>query len=285
VLEGRQCSPAVHDRYSDILAEYRPYIVTTPKLRDRMNLEPLGHRLNVEHVYSSIHMSSGPFLDLIQHLDSRCYTVLQMRMPRWAFYDCGELPGAIVGLGRRAADLAPEVLRALEVPEGYTGLVPLTMFVAIPMLDRGHWLGHTINSIREVMDAGPTVGARRLTVAIALSALRAKRFTATTQWASDQLDVHAHFGPLELLAAWVPQHDKPATCVVRAAIDEDKLERALSTDPPSPRYSRIVDPTDDTSLIGLHRDIEAGSRVFISGTTFERGGARRVPLLYQEVQA
>ena len=81
------------------------------------------------------------------------------------------LPGAIVGLGRRAAELAPEILRALEVPEGYTGLVPLTMFVAIPMLDPGHWLGHTINSIREVMDAGPPAGARRLTVAIALSAL------------------------------------------------------------------------------------------------------------------
>ncbi len=273
----------MHDRYQQILSEYRPYVVSTPSLRDRMNLEPLGQRLNVEHVYSSLHMSSGPFLDLIQHLDSRCYTVLQMRMPRWAFYDCGELPGAIIGLGRRAAELGPEVLRALEVPEDYTGLVPLTMFVAIPTLEAGHWLGHTINSIREVMDAGPTEGARRLTVAIALSALRAVRFTATTQWASDQLDVIAHFGPLELLAAWVPQHDKPGTCVVRAECDEAKLDRALSSDPPTARFSRVVDPDNETALIGLHQDIEAGSRVFVSSVTFERNGGRRVPLRYEEV--
>ena len=73
--------------------------------------------------------------------------------------------------------------------------------------------------------------------------------------------------------------------MVRAQIDDAKLERALSSDPPAPRYSRIVDPNNDTALIGLHEDIEAGSRVFISGTTFERGGARRVPLLYEEVQA
>lgn len=273
----------LHERYQKMLADYRPFVVAAPWLRDRMNLEPLGRKVDPENVYSSIHMSSGPFLDLIQHLDSRCYARLGMRMPRWAFYDCGELPGTIVGLGRPAAELAPEIQAVLEVPEGYEGLVPLTMYVAIPMLERDHWLGHTICSIHEVIEGGAPLGSRRLTIALALAALRAKRTTSTTQWGSSKLHAHSHFAPLEVLAAWVPAHDDPATCVVRAEIDEGVLERALQGSVPEPTHSRVIDPTDETALQVLQQDIEGGSRVLIAGRTFRKGDTTRVPLTYEEV--
>lgn len=248
-----------------------------------MNLEPLGQKIAPEHVYSSIHTASGPFLDLVQHLDSRCYARLGMRMPRWAFYDCGELPGTIVGLGRPAAELAPEIHAVLEVPEGYEGLVPVTMYVAIPMLERDHWLGHTICSIHEVIEGGAPLGSRRVTIALALAALRAKRLTSTTQWSSTKLHAHSHFAPLEVLAAWVPQHDDPATCVVRAEVDDASLWSALEGRVPEAKHSRVIDPTDQMALRVLQQDIEAGSRVLIAGRTFRKGDTTRVPLVYEEV--
>jgi hypothetical protein len=274
--------PVLLDRYEKILEGHQPFVVATPKLIERMNLSPLGK--TVEHVYSCLHMASGPFLDLIQHLDSRCYAARRLRMPRWAFYDCGELPGAIIGLGRPARGLSPELRAALDVAPTYEGLVPVTMYVAIPMLEKHHWLGHTITSIHEVIDGGVPSGSRILTIAIALSALRAKRATSSTQWASAELDSIAHFAPLTVMAAWVPQHDHPGTCVLRCEVDEARILAGLSEPPAAPKHNRMIDPNDERALIALQKEIEAGSRVAVAGPPFYTKGDTMVPIAYEEVR-
>ena len=271
------------ERYRKILEGYRPFVVATPWLQSELNLQPFGHAIDPEHIYSPIHMGTGPFLDLIQYLDSRCYGPTYLRMPRWAFYDCGELPGAIIGLGKKNIEVAPEISAILEVPDDYAGLVPLTMYIAIPHLGERHWLGHTICSIHEVIEGGAPMGSRRLTMALALSILRAKRVTSTTQWNSSKLHAHTQFYPLSVRAAWLPQHDEPATCVLHAEINDQVLDQALSFRPPTTGHNRLLDPTDHQALQALQKDIEDGCNVKIAGPTYRRGDATQIPLVYEEV--
>lgn len=266
--------------YQRLLARHHAYAVAVERLQRRLAPAPLGIPIAAEHRFDPTRRSSAPFLRLLERLDALAYGFLNLVMPRWAFYDCAELPGLIFGLGQHRRELAPAAADALGIPVGEEGLVPVTMYTAVPMLDEGHWLGYGICSLHEVVPSACPPGLGVLSIALALEALGARGVTGTVQWASPRLRTHARFAPLEVRAAWLPAHTEPATCVFSFELDADRIGRALRVAAPERGADTpVLDVADEAALRALQRDVESGRRVQVVGPPEERGALACVPLL------
>ncbi|MBW2271187.1 MAG: hypothetical protein JRH16_21765 [Deltaproteobacteria bacterium] len=267
------------EAYRDILAQHQLYAVGLPDLLEGLPRSTLGVPLEADHRIDPLRVSSAPFLRLVERLDALAYGPRELTMPRWAFYDCAELPGAVIGFGRAASELTPHVRRVLGIAKDHVGLVPLSMALFVPMLEEGHWLGFALCDLHEVAPGATPAGLRLLSMAVALDLLGARRFTGTTQWASPNLRVHARFAPLRVHAAWVPAHSKPATCTFGFDVTPAVLQRALrEVWGPADPEATLFDLDDRTALQGLQQEIEDGGLISIVGPPEERGAFVGAPI-------
>lgn len=198
----------------------RPFVIATSGLVPRLNLSAVAEADR----FDPTRVESAAILDSVERLDRRSYG--QLSMPRWAQYDCVELPGMMFGLG----DGEP--------------LEPTAIVLAVPTLAPRHWAVHSV--------AGDDAAEA---LAGAIAALRLERVTGITQWSSPTLAVHAKWAPLMLRSAWTPAHSEPRTCV----FDYD----VLRNEPPAP--SRFLDAADDDALRAIQAEIEAGTRFVVTG--------------------
>ncbi len=243
---------AVHDPPLEHLS---PYVVATSAVAVHLDLAPLGQLITPEQHFDPLRRASAPFLRRVEQLDAAEYAPRGMAMPRWALYDCAELPGVITGLAHRTSE----------------GLLPLSMLIAVPMLGERRWLIYTI--------ASPRAQLRFATLALGLALVRAREIDATLQWSSPELPVYAHFAPLDVRAARLPAHDVPATCVLRFQVDPDRLDQAIAgADADWPGAERL-DVHDPAVLARLQSGVEAGLRVQIVGHPAREGEALIVPFV------
>lgn len=264
--------------YARILDQLSPYLVATSDLVARLDVAPLGVEVAEANRVDPTKAASGPFLDLVERLDVLTFGPAGLGMPRWALYDCGELPGLVFGLGMPAENLRRRVRRALEVPDEYAGLVPLSMFICIPMLGEDRWHGHTVCSINEVSPGvtQPCVGL--LSVALALTSLRARKLRCSTLWASPKLEVFSHYAPARLQASLLPAHTDAATCVFDVEVSPERVAASLASEPVTPTAERWLDIHDEAALEALQAEIEAGEPWCLMGPPVARGPLVRVPL-------
>ena len=199
------------------------------------------------------HTSSAPFLRSLERLDRLIYSPSGMATPRWAFYDCAELPGVVFGLCAPAEQLPDEARRALTAA-GHEGYVPLSAVVAIPTVEADHWLVYAVCELGEVMATG-FPDQRAETLRSALAWLGAREASAVCQWSGDRVAMHLSCAELELRAAWMPSHDRPATCC---------LHYAMATPGPAPSGRRVwISGVDEAALLDLQSKIETGRRYWI----------------------
>ena len=263
-------------RNPGLLTELVPYVVATPLNRRALDLCPYGIAVDPGNIIDPTRMASEPFLDMLHRLDGLTFGPEGMPMPRWVFYDCSELPGAIFGLARPAAKLWPAARALFAVPDGYEGLVPISMYIAIPMAHRGVWFGHNLAS------AGPRlreVGG--LTKGLALKAFGVRHFWGATQWASDALFIHAKFGALRLATAWTPAHSDPATLTYGFDVTDDALRASMGDSSivlPRPEPTLWITAGDEDAMIALQDRIEAGERFVVPGPPRREAGKQRVPI-------
>ena len=126
----------------------RPFWWPASRTGPGSSFSPFDLAFDEAHCFDPLRTNAAPFLlDLLCHLDVAAFGAHGMAMPRWIFFDGGELSGGIVGFGRPAHALAPEARALLQVPDGYRGLVPLSMYIAIPTFDRSIWVGHNLASL------------------------------------------------------------------------------------------------------------------------------------------
>ena len=273
----------MRDRFARILDTCSPYLVASP-LGAAASPQALPFDLEVpsEHRFDPHVVSSGPFVNVLQRLDELTFGPVGMPMPKWVFYDCAEVPGGIFGFGRPAAQVPEWVRRALGVGDDYEGLVPLSMWVAIPMLEPGAWHTYTLCSINEVAPGAAPAGLRLLTAAAGLTGLGVRRSYGATQWRSTKLLAQTRFGPLELLSAWTPAHSDPRTLTFRVDVDADRVERALGGGTIPPPHGagplRWVDCDDDDDLRDLQARIEDGEAYVVTGPPVIDGSFTRVPV-------
>lgn len=260
--------------------ELEPYLVATASLRSRLDLEPLGRRFSTDHVLDPTRRASGPFLDLLEKLDAATFGREGMAMPRWAFYDCAELPGAVLGLGCEARHVPPLVREAFgDVADD--AFLPLSMYMAIPTLSDREWLGYSLCSLEVPMPAWDDVPIGIGTLALSVSALRARHVTGTVQWTSPHLAAPARFAPLSVLAAWLPAHTRAETCVFRFDVDEQRLLRSLHAEPQAEGDVEWLEADDTTAHHAVQARIEAGERVFVVGVPKQNGSGQRIPLRFE----
>lgn len=268
-----------------ILDELVPYVVATPSALPLLDLCPFGLEVPPERIINPFSMGSETFLDLLHVLDGQTFGPEGMPMPKWVFYDCAEVPGAIFGLARPARTLWPRARELFPIPADYDGLVPLSMYIAIPMATRGVWFGHNLASLGPVLRASGFVdadlaGLGGLTKGLALRCFNVRWFWGATQWLSKALFIHVKFGPLQLATAWTPAHSESETMTYGFEVTEEKLRSSMGD--PSIRLPRLptafwVDGRDRAAMQALQDRIEAGERFAVADKP-EHGEIVRVPI-------
>ncbi len=278
----------MRDRYRRTLDTCQPYLVTSAygSAAESGGL-PFGLEIAPALRFDPLKVRSGPFLHMLQRLDELTFGPVGMTMPRWVFYDCAEVPGGIFGFARPASDVPEWVRRALHVADDYDGPVPTSMYVAIPMLQPGCWHTYTLCSLNQVAPGSAPAGISLLTEGVALSLFDIKTAYGATQWRSPKLDVHARFGPLELVTAWTPAHSDPNTLTFRFPVTAERIDHALmSDDTPLTEHGddiRWIDCDEQGELRQLQAEIESGRRFLIVDGPTITGAYTRVPI--REVEA
>lgn len=268
--------------YKRALDECQPYLLATSEVAPFLEWEPLGIDIRkTGTVLDPQHQDNAVFLHLLQNLDRLAFGAFGMAMPKWVFYDCGVMPSTVFGFCGPAESLEPWVHRALEIPAGYTGLVPLTIFIAIPTLEEGTWFTHTLCSINTVCTGAAPAGLQLLSVALGVRILKVKTLLGTCQWRSRRLDTFVGIGPLELITAYTPAHSVRRTLTWRLHLRRFLVEAALikpGPSPAAPAATHVLDVDDEKALITLQREIEAGIPYSVVGAPMARGSIVQVPL-------
>lgn len=268
--------------YNDLIFEQLSlFIVATPDMWAAADPTPFGVPLRY-HI-DPTHTRSATFLDILQRLDALTFGPTGMPMDKWVFYDCAELPGFIVGFAIEASAMTADERHRLKVPETYSGPVPLSMYIAIPMREAGSWFGHNLASLGRQLPGRRLSHLGTLTKVMALKTMRAEKNVGVTQWASPALHIHTKFGALELLTVWTPVHSFPASLTYAFPVDDVAL-RVAAGDPTAPA-SRLTatrfHETDEATLIALQAELERGRRVALCGPPLlsDDGARRLAPLV------
>lgn len=266
-----------------IAQDLEPYCVVTAFNGSRIDFEPFGLTIPRANRIDPTRMDNETFLAILQTLDGRTFGPEGMPMDRWVFYDCCYMPGAIFGFARRATQLSDRARDVLDVPDGYTGLVPYSMYIAIPMLDERPqtWMGHNLASISPILPEENLRGLGTLTKGVALKAFRSEHFWGATQWTSKALHIHTKVGPLGLFTAYTPAHSNPCTLTYGFDVTDGALLASLrapghAVERPEPEI--WVDSDDTDAMMALQDRIEGGER-FVIPCAPERTETRvRVPV-------
>lgn len=267
-----------------LFRELVPYVVAPSFTRPSLDLAPFG--LAGTHVIDPLRMGASPFLDRLQRLDALTFGPEGLPMPRWVFYDCAELPAAIFGFARPVRTVHEKTRALFGLSHVDDGLVPYSMYAALPMFRAGHWFGHNLSSLAPVLDdhdpAGPSLkGLGSFTKALGVKVFGVDRLLGATQWASPSLFIHAKFGPLELVTAYTPAHTEPETLTYAVDLDDLRL-RATLGDPSvrieRPRPTLELRSDDVAGMRALQDRIEAGERFCITGPPRREGDVNFVPI-------
>jgi hypothetical protein len=258
----------------------RPFLISSRDgVGEAFGRRPLGLEILKEDRHDPQKLRSGTFIRLVQRLNELTFAPLGMQMPNWVFYDCMAVPGGIFGFGSPAAELPPLVRDVMQVPSDYEGLVPLSLFIAIPMLDEQTWHNPTLCALNEVFPGAGPAGLMLASKATGLLALGVGTCWGACQWRSSHLDVHARFGPLDLMTAWTPAHSNERTLTYRFPATPERIDKAFEPGPPSyGEGMRWIDCDDDNALRELQAEIESGKRMQIVGPPVEDGAWTRAPI-------
>ncbi len=269
-----------------VLRHASPFLVAMRGASQALDVAPFG--IPTRWVLDPLDRAQAPFFFQLQRLDRLTFGPEGMPMARWVFFNMAELPGAIYGFAIEAAALAPEEREALEVPHGYEGPVPISMYIAIPTRRPGVWFGHNLASLNRLLPGRHLHGLGTLTKVLGLKAFRATEAMGATQWRSKALFIHARLGPLRLHTAWTPAHSIPQSLTYSWTIDEASL-RALKEGrrPVVPHVTptRWLDDDDEAGMQAVQARIEAGERWLIAGPPEPVADRARIPLSLVEAES
>lgn len=266
----------------DALARLEPFLVRSPWHDGSFDMAPFGRAIPSGNRIDPTRREAESFLNRLCTLDALTFGPEGMPMPRWLFYEASALPGGIFGFALRAHALDDACRSRLRVPEGYEGLVPVSMYIAIPARPPHTWYGHNLASLNRLLPELQLRGLAGLTKAFALRCYRCRTQIGATQWNSNAISVHTRFGALELLTAWTPAHEFPATLTYRLRITDAALRAAMGEPGcrPLPRRapSFHLRADDEEGMRALQRRIEGGARFEVTGAPSRVGPVQSVPV-------
>jgi hypothetical protein len=274
---------ALAPAYAALVARTEPFLVSYPSNWPELDLAPFGLAIPEARRYTATSLRSRTLVDGLHALDAATFGGQEMLMPRWVLFDCGELPGIVFGLGRRAVELPEPVRRhyGLRGSAHDETFVPLSMWVAIRCAEPGAWLGHNLSSANLLLAGeGALPGLATLTKVLGVKLTRARRQYGATQWSSRSIGLHLRLGPMELLCAYTPAHTHPETFAYRIEVSDEALLASLRPGwhAPEPAGERVLDADDAGGIRRLHDDIERGERWQLVAAERREGTAQRLHL-------
>jgi hypothetical protein len=217
-------------------------------------------------------MKESHFGQAIMSLDAAAFGKQQMVTPPWVFYDCGVLPGIIVGYAVKTEKLSIKVRRLLKVDpmEEWT---PISLFIAIPSVQSGTWMAHNLASINSILEPEDRYYALGFyTKAFGLWYANIERLYGVTQWHSPALKLHPNFGEFQLVTTFTPLHDYSNTvtycCVVDTKAWTNILDKGRSQDVFSKKFMPVdtLNPKDEKALKKLQKRLEEQKeKIYLSG--------------------
>ncbi|HLE11196.1 MAG: hypothetical protein A2504_12500 [Bdellovibrionales bacterium RIFOXYD12_FULL_39_22] len=266
----------INQKYKNILNECELYVLSYPGNLPAFNLSPWGLEIKKENIISCIDSKHATFFDLLQTLDSLSFGQVGMPMDKWVFFDCGEMVGGIVGLGKMAADLPEEVLKIYKIDRNYKGLVPFSMYIAIPMASGDSWFGHNLCSANSFIgNYYPLSGLALLTKALGLKVLNIGKMFGATQWESSAIHIHSQLADMEVHSSYTPAHSFEKTMAYRSVYTDLGLLSALSgKERVAVAYDFLVDALDNDFYKKMQMEIENGAQYKIVGRPIIKDGKK-----------
>lgn len=256
-------------RNDNAMERLEPYLVASPDHLELFDVTPMGFEIPSPNIIDPTRRDAETMFDRLGVLDSVTFGPEGMPMPRWLFYEAAALPGAIFGFAARGEALTPGLRDRLRLAADAEGLVPVSMYIAIPADPPRVWCGHNLASLNRVVPEMNLGGLASITKAVGLMCFRCELQIGATQWDSKALYVHTKFGTLELHTAWTPAHAFPATLTYRLRVTEAGVRNAMGdpdapvVDRPEPDFEIAAD--DSGAMQRLQKRIEAGERFVIAG--------------------
>ncbi len=267
-------------KYRQILKDTEPYLLTFPGNLPEYELKPLGLHIPKSNVLSCIDPANQLFFDSLQTLDRLSFGPVGMPMEKWVFYDCGEMPGGIFGFAIHANNLHPAVLNQYGYDYSYKGLVPVSMYIAIPMAAKGCWFGHNLCSANSFLgEKYDFSGLALATKAFGVRTLGITDCYGATQWESGALNIHTQLSDMEIISAYTPAHSFSKTMTYKSNYTKEGLLNAMSGNVRrAVEYDLLVDVTDDCFFMDLQDKIEKGERYSVMGRPHYDEGRMFLPI-------
>lgn len=268
-------------KYQDILAEVEPFILGNPNVFKNYPKEVLGLKFKDENLLNCLERKNASLFELLQKLDGLTFGHQGMGMDRWVFFDCAAMPSGIFGLGLPKHKLDVKFLNMLEVPETYEGLVPISMYMAIPTSDRGRWFGHNLSSLNKFLGT-KRPGLGLLTKALACQVFQIEWCYGATQWGSPAIEIHSQLAPMKLKAAWLSAHSYPNSLCYASDYSEENLKVALSGEKRAAlRVDLWLESKDETAQKELQNKIESGETIWLAGRPKKEKGQVFYPIKFE----
>ncbi len=168
-----------------------------------------------------------------------------LAMPRWAVYDCAEVPGAVISL-----------LRSPVSSPYRSPLDPLAVVLATPHAEADVWHLYSL-TVRDANRESSAIRARLVRSAMAM--VRAKQATLVVSWPSSLFGRLASQAPVELLAARTPLHGGTVAATIAVHAEGTPLPRLVRAPvAPTPRSMEAAPPFLDR----LEALLEEGRRLY-----------------------
>ena len=267
-------------KYQQMLESTEPYILTFPGNLPEYNLCPFGREIPRKNILSCVDARNAVFFNLLQRLDTLSFGPVGMPMEKWVFFDCGEMPGGIFGLGISGDKLTDEILNKYQLDKNYKGLVPISMYIAIPMANRSSWFGHNLCSANSFLDDSYAFsGLALLTKAFGVKVFNIRDCYGATQWESGALNIHTQLADMEVISAYTPAHSFSETMTYKSTYTDELLLNALSDKKrEAGEYDLLVNVKDRSFIEKLQEQIISGERFAITGRPIYKGQEVFLPL-------
>lgn len=268
-------------KYQRILEQTTPFLLTFPGNVEQFNLSPWGLTIPKGNIFSCIDSTKAKFFHYLQMLDQLSFGPVGMPMEKWVFFDCGEMPGAIFGFAIPSTEMPQEILDLYQAKAEAGVLIPVSMYIAIPMAQKGSWFGHNLSSTAKLLKKYYDLeGLGLLTKAYALKCYQIEHLFGATQWDSSSLNIHLQLSDMELWSAYTPAHSYVKTMTYLSHYNDQILMRALDGTPRlASHYDFLIESEDEKKMISLQNEIEKGAKYKINGRPIQNEGKSYLPIV------
>ncbi|MBL6992133.1 MAG: hypothetical protein ISR65_20280 [Bacteriovoracaceae bacterium] len=272
---------SIDSKYKSLLDRFEPYVLSYPDNFSMFNMMPFGVEIPEENRLSCIDSKNAIFFNALQSLDKLTFGPVGMAMDKWIFFDCGEMPGGIFGLGIRPDKLDEDALWRYDLKDTkYTGLIPISMFIAIPMAKDKAWFGHNLCSANRFLgDKIPLSGLALLTKVLGVKTYKIEEMFGATQWNSGALNIHLQMADMEIVSSFTPAHSFNETITYRSRYLDEFLLKSLSGEKRvANSWDRLIISNDRDAIRELQYEIEDGKKFKIIGRPMMIDGETCIPI-------